>query len=416
MKNFFELSKKNLSKSFKKIFETEFFENPKNKPKLLIFSGNPTQYHAPLFRKINEVLNGQMFVMFGGSHGIRPFYSSENKSIIKWDVPTVGGYPYKVYKSFAKDSWRNFFRWNNPGMIFTVFFSPASYVLIHGYDTVSSIYVYFAALFSGKKIIFRGETVAKKGRKKTFISLLKKIILPFYFLGIHRVLWSCKDNYDSLKQYLGESKYKLISFPCAVDNDFFRSRRLNLNEQKLVRRDFKIGDDQMVIVTCSRLTKRKRTYLLLDAVKKVGSEKITILIIGDGPERSFLEAQAKKLKIDVRTFGFVGQKKVAELLAISDVFALLSSYDASPKALNEAMNFPLTIIASDGIGTARDLVLDGKNGYIYKDKDTTLLAKKIDFLLNNPQSRKDMGLINDQIISEYSLEKDVNNLREIMND
>jgi glycosyltransferase involved in cell wall biosynthesis len=146
----------------------------------------------------------------------------------------------------------------------------------------------------------------------------------------------------------------------------------------------------------------------------MSTKKVTLLIIGDGPERLALEEQAKRLNISVRIFGFVGQIEVAKLLAISDIFALLSFYDASPKALNEAMNFPLAMIASSGIGTARDLVRMGENGYIFNAGQENDLISWLDNWANDINCCRSNGSMNEKILEEYTIEEDVNNLLSII--
>jgi glycosyltransferase involved in cell wall biosynthesis len=165
-----------------------------------------------------------------------------------------------------------------------------------------------------------------------------------------------------------------------------------------------------VIATCSRLTKRKRTDAIIKAISKIRSKKVSLLIIGDGPEREPLFTLAKQLGVHVVVTGFVGQKVVAKLLSVADVFALLSTYDASPKALNEAMNFPIPIVASDGVGTARDLVHPGINGYIFSDGDEEVLAGHFNRFADDPDFRTSMGQENAGIIAKYALDIDVTNL------
>jgi glycosyltransferase involved in cell wall biosynthesis len=387
---------------------------PLQDPYLLVFVGNPTQYHSPIFRKLSEKLNGRVQIMYGDEIGARPFFNPELNAVIDWDVPVLEGFPYKFFYNSASSDSKGFWSRNNPGLIKHVLRSPAKYVLIHGYDTLSSWYVYFAAKLSGKKIIWRGETVAKPGSKNSWASFIKGLILPLYFRGVYKVLWSCLNNRDYLATFLRRKSEKLVRFPCAVDNDFFRAFRLDEQGVKASRHKHNIAEDHIIIATCSRLTKRKRTHLILDAMAKMSTKKVTLLIIGDGPERLALEEQAKRLNISVRIFGFVGQIEVAKLLAISDIFALLSFYDASPKALNEAMNFPLAMIASSGIGTARDLVRMGENGYIFNDGQENDLISWLDNWANDINCCRSNGSMNGKILEEYTIEEDVNNLLSII--
>ncbi len=393
------------------MFESPFPREvaPEHDPRLLIFVGNPTQYHSPIFRKISDALGGAMQVMYGDDIGARPFFNPELNAVIEWDVPVLGGFPYKIFPNRASSKTKGFWSRNNPAIFSYVLSSSATHVLLHGYDTLSSWFVYFASLLSGKKIIWRGETVAKLGAPSSFVGLIKRLVLPTYFLGVHKVLWSCLNNHDYLVTYLGKTD-KLVRFPCAVDNDFFRAYRLDSEGRAKERLAWGIPQDHTVIVTCSRLTHRKRTHLILEAMARMTSRKVTLLVIGDGPERGTLEEKAADLGVNILITGFVGQKDVAKCLAVSDIFVLLSYYDASPKALNEAMNFQLGIIASVGVGTARDLVRPGENGHLYETGQDDDLAYWLEDWTIHPHRLAAAGAANDAILSEYTIEEAVTNL------
>lgn len=388
---------------------------PSGPPELLVFVGNPTQYHSPIFRRLSQILDGRMEVVYGDDIGAQPFYNPELDAVIEWDVPVLGGFPYRIFDNLASSDRKGFWSRNNPGMIWHVMRSPAKYVLLHGYDTLSSWYVFLAAVASGKKIIWRGETVARPGGEVRRTERIKRWVLPLYFRRCYRVLFSCLNNRDYLATFMRGQEHKLVSFPCAVDNDFFQANALcGFEEWLALRQRYGIQEDHMVIASCSRLTKRKRTYLILDAMAQMNSRKVTLLIIGDGPERAALQAQAAKLGVSLVIAGFVGQIEVARLLSIADVFALLSLYDASPKALNEAMNFPIPIIASTGVGTACDLVRPGQNGYLFETGQESLLPQWLNEWAENPHKRESMGKKNAEILENYTINIGVENLTGIM--
>ena len=74
----------------------------------------------------------------------------------------------------------------------------------------------------------------------------------------------------------------------------------------------------------------------------------------------------------------MNHNELAEIFTISDYFCINSDYDASPKVINEAMNFALPIMCKNTIGTSEDLVIDKYNGYIFKNDDDLLkIFKKI---------------------------------------
>lgn len=383
---------------------------PTGSPKLLVFVGNPTQYHSPIFRKLSDALRGKVQIMYGDDIGARPFFNPEVNNIVKWDIPLLDGFPYKIFKNWASSERKGFWSRINLGMLGHVYKSPASHVLIHGYDTLSSIFVYLAAIFSRKKIIWRGETVRRTVNVSSAKELLKQAVLPIYFRGVHKVLWSCLNNRECIATYIKGHEDKFVRFPCAVDNDFFKTRQLDSLGRERTRRDCDISIHNMVIVTCSRLTERKRTRLILEAMAKMTSKDVTLVVVGDGPLRKSLEALAVKLGVTIKVTGFVGQREVAKYLALADVFCLLSSYDASPKALNEAMNFPLAMLVSNGVGTARDLVRPGENGYLFESDDVADLVSVLDGWCQDPESRVRAGQCNKEILADYTIEEGVDNL------
>lgn len=389
--------------------------NKKNK--LLSFSGNPTQYHSPLFREIHANSEFDLEVLFGDEIGAKPFYSEEFASEIEWDVPVLDGYKYKFFKNFSDPSKKGFFSRNNPGIIPYVVRSDAAYVLIHGYDTLSSWYVFFASLISRKKIIWRGEAVdpISYSFKTKIKSSIKSLILPIYFKCCHMVLYSCKLNKKYLKKYVGKN-VKLISFPCSVDNNFFEKNKIRTKDEKdFLKKSLNIPEEHIVVASCSRLTKRKRTMHIIESISKMDSKNVTLLVIGDGPERNNLENKAKELDVNFVCVGFVGQKEVAKLLSISNIFTLISEYDASPKALNEAMNFPLGMIVSEGVGTCIDLIEHNKNGFILNNKNINELTSHLNFFINNNDELIKMGKYNSLIIENYSYKAGIKNILDNIN-
>ena len=390
--------------------------NQKNKPEteLLIFVGNPTQYHSPIFRALNEKLNGAVEVLYGEEIGAKPFFSEELGATICWGEDVLRGFRYRFFHNLSPSSRKGFWSRNNPSLISYVFSHDAKYIMLHGYDTLSSWYVFFAAVFSGKKIIWRGEAIIRRNSTKWFARFAKLTVLPFYFSMCHRVLYSCSRNKEYLEQYV-KNKSKLKFFPCAVDYDFFRKRGIRSENAKIkFKQENKIPLENVIISTCCRLTNRKRVDLIIKAISCLENKNITFLVLGNGPENKALSILADAHNVDLRIMGFINQENVAKFLSISDIFVLMSSYDASPKALNEALSFELPIIVSEGVGTSNDLVKQNKNGFIIELGGEEDLFKKLQRLTSSGVDLRSMGKNNFLITSEFSIENDAAAIGEII--
>jgi glycosyltransferase involved in cell wall biosynthesis len=164
---------------------------------------------------------------------------------------------------------------------------------------------------------------------------------------------------------------------------------------------------------CCSFTKRKRPNDLINAVKKLDtSNNIFLLFIGDGPERSKIELNLKNTGIRYYITGFLGQNEISKYYIVSDVSLVLSDYDPSPKALNEAMNFSNCVITTKNVGTSDDLIKHNINGYIINAGDIDVLAKIINQLNKNREIIQTMGRESLKIVSEFNYIKDAESIAE----
>ena len=257
------------------------------------------------------------------------------------------------------------------------------------------------------KIIFRGEAVLSLNQyEKTWKEKFKKFILPRFLNNCHKVLYSCTGNKKNWEHY-GVLQEKLLPIPCAVDNEFFQSKSIELQSQKKINKNILgINERDLVVLFVAQFTQRKRPLDLLRAVKIIENKNITILFVGDGEEKKKMEEYVKQNELKAKFVGFKNQSELPIYYSIADLVIVISDYDPSPKVINEAMNFELPIIVTDVVGTAHDLVKEKENGYIVKVGDIKKISQKIDYLNKNRDFAKNMGKVSFEIINEWTFEKD----------
>ena len=143
-----------------------------------------------------------------------------------------------------------------------------------------------------------------------------------------------------------------------------------------------------------RMAAVKGVPLLLEAVAALAADHpdLHLTLIGDGPDRTALEARATGLGIADRcTFaGYRGQAEVAEALKSADIFVLPSFAEGVPVVLMEAMAAGLPVIATRIAGIP-ELVEDGIHGRLVPPGDTDALRAAIAEVLADPETRKRMG-------------------------
>lgn len=141
------------------------------------------------------------------------------------------------------------------------------------------------------------------------------------------------------------------------------------------------------VIGVGRLSYEKGFDRLIEAFSQIENHKDwTLVLVGDGPERTRLERQAEALGIKERVV-FLGKRNdVDRLLAQSKVFVIPSRCEGFPNALCEAMASPLPCISFDSIA-ASDLIEDRVNGVVLPDGDIEALAKEIGMLMGNERLR-----------------------------
>lgn len=384
----------------------------KTKLKFFIYVGNPVQYHAPIFRALAKEKDIESLVMFGDDIGLRQFYSKEFQSYIRWDVPLLDGYQHKFFKNLASKNSKGFLSRINFGMFVFIVMNRPDVVLVHGYDTISSVIVFIAAKVVGSKILWRGEAAIRpESRQSLARKIIKRYVLPIYFRFCDSVMFSCTGNRLYLEQFSIESQ-KLFFMPCAVDNEFFRAHEKRLaGKEAKIRDELGIKSSAMVVAFVARFTQRKRPLDLIQAMSRVDHTDIHLLFVGDGPEREEMEKMLISSRISYTITGFIGQNELPTYLAISDLFVVSSDYDASPKSLNEALNFGLAVIVSDSVGTAVDLVSEGWNGLVFPSRDVEMLSSMLQLLDGDRGLLRLMGERSRVLVDSWSIEADIAGLR-----
>lgn len=113
-------------------------------------------------------------------------------------------------------------------------------------------------------------------------------------------------------------------------------------------------------------------------------------IVGDGPLRADLEAQARAAGGQVRFRGHLPQADVAGAIRAGRVFVLNSSYEGLPHIVLEAMGAGVPVVAS-GAGGTPETIRDGETGLLVPVGDNGALAAALERMLGDAALRAEMA-------------------------
>jgi glycosyltransferase involved in cell wall biosynthesis len=139
-----------------------------------------------------------------------------------------------------------------------------------------------------------------------------------------------------------------------------------------------------VIVAAGRFVAQKRFDLLLDALARLASADARLTLLGDGPRRSALSAQARRLGIDWRVAMPGHVDDIRATLDRARLCVISSDYEGYPAVAIEALAAGVPVVATDCSPAIREILCDPMRGMIVAPGDAAALAAAIDARLSAP--------------------------------
>jgi glycosyltransferase involved in cell wall biosynthesis len=252
----------------------------------------------------------------------------------------------------------------------------------YSFDVIDAHYFYpdgVAAILLGR-LFGRPVVVTARG---TDVTLIPEHMVP------HRLItWAAQratfvvtvsSALRSSLERLGVDPAKICVLRNGVDLDAFCP--LDREAERM-----RLGVDGPLLLSVGHLVERKGHDLVIRSLKWLGD--CTLLIIGDGPERSRLESLARVTGVGqrVRFIGAVAQAELPRYYSAADALVLASSREGWANVLLEAMACGTPVVAARVEGTP-EVVTSGAAGVLFEPRTHEALGAAIRQLLRNPPGR-----------------------------
>jgi glycosyltransferase involved in cell wall biosynthesis len=205
---------------------------------------------------------------------------------------------------------------------------------------------------------------------------------------------------------------KIRVIPNGVDVERFHPRWPN----RALQQEWNLEPDAPVagIIAALRPEKNHEMFLYVAALVQRNLPSARFLIVGDGPQRTHLEALAKSLGI-AEAVRFVGTRSdVPEVLSLLHVVALSSHMEANPICLLEAMASEKPVVATR-VGSVSETVLEGRTGYLVAPGDTHGMADRVLKLLTDRPWAAALGRAGrEQVIAHWSVDRMVRGYEDLI--
>ncbi len=243
-------------------------------------------------------------------------------------------------------------------------------------------------------------------RSKTEITNLfeRKLMLKKYAECQNSFIAISDNAYNYAKAVLPK-KHKIHKLDNAIDVDFFR----NPSKSSLPLENSTI----LKLLTVGSLVNKKNQIFLLQVVAEL--QKIGICtelnILGDGVNKEMLQKAIIDQGLEKNVF-LRGNVEVRDYYWSADIYVHSAIYEPFGLVLLEAMAAGLPVVALDGGGN-RDIIEQGKNGFIFSEQNAELFAETIKTLWEDSNQYNAISFYAQEFVKKYDIKGYVERLLDV---
>lgn len=243
--------------------------------------------------------------------------------------------------------------------------------LVHTHGVRAGILGQAAALLAGKPSVVATVHNSQDPRAPFFMAFSLIQAFQYRFTVDHIITVSAALR-DEARRYQRMPATKITVIYNGIDPEAY------LQPSSLSRLTLKLFRNLPVVGTVARLESRKGIRFLIEAILLVDKEygPAYFLIVGDGPERVFLEDLVKQMGLEERVIFTGFRSDIPQLLPHMDVVVIPSIQEGLSIFCLEALAAKRPIVASN-TGGIPEIIRDGETGLLVTPSDPAALAQGI---------------------------------------
>jgi glycosyltransferase involved in cell wall biosynthesis len=154
------------------------------------------------------------------------------------------------------------------------------------------------------------------------------------------------------------------------------------------------------ILYLGRFSPEKNCHLLIDAFEEASTGMKLVLAGGSSHSDEYVERLRRRQSERIRLLPWIGGEDLDELLSNAAIFVLPSDLEGLSLALLDAMAAGVSVLTSD---IPENLEVVNGVGFTFKRGDRADLTRLLQFLIDNPELRRQMAAKGEQRINEQYL-------------
>lgn len=240
---------------------------------------------------------------------------------------------------------------------------------------------------------------------------VKRIYLPFVYRKFD-YFFAVGSETRRFLNWLGIKNERISYFSYSVDEGWFREKANDTEKVNALKKRLGIHEEK-VLLSVAKFVSRESPWDILKAFEQLNDPNLVLILVGDGEEREALEAYAGRIPyLKIIFTGYVPYQELGYYYGIIDIFIHAARNEPWGVSVHEALSCGCTVITSDKVGSSKDLIVEGKNGFTYAFGDAEKLAQAIESSLKIDSGEK--SITNKAILNEWGYPKMLSEIRSVL--
>ncbi|MBM7094625.1 N-acetyl-alpha-D-glucosaminyl L-malate synthase BshA [Bacillus sp. H-16] len=201
------------------------------------------------------------------------------------------------------------------------------------------------------------------------------------------------DTVTAVSNDLARQTHELLGTKKQIETvyNFIDQRVYYPKDSRALREEYGISPEEKILVHVSNFRKVKRVPDVVKSFRLIRDKlKAKLILIGDGPEHRVVNELVRELGLEKEVLFLGNQKRIADLLSMSDLKLLLSEKESFGLVLLEAMACGLPVIGTN-IGGIPEVINDKESGFICDLGDIEQIARKAVEILSDDNLHASMS-------------------------
>ena len=206
-------------------------------------------------------------------------------------------------------------------------------------------------------------------------------------------------SHDTEEYFLQTQPYRVELLPNAIDYEKFYNSGPR-GEHTILK-----------LINVGSYQDKKNQRFLIDLATELQKQGVDfeLNLLGDGEKYNTIAKLINDRNLSKNVFQLGNVDNVEEYLWKSDIYVHSAYYEPLGLVLLEAMAAGLPVVTLDGRGN-RDLIVQGKNGYMVYEQDAKQFADRILEIWNDKQKYCEMSTFAQEFANQYDIKEYVDKL------